>query len=191
MLDGVEDRVRALEEMIMAQDGREPRSQAAAPAQHTDSELRPRPPARPDATPQLAPGTPQSSRPRAWTEIWQWLRANAFVPQWLPARWRHPATGYILVLLLQVLAAIINRLLIGYFSSYSFPGVVELLLVAFVALSFGAGPSVFATLLGVGLDELVVLPLRVGEAQFTAGDVFQIALSITVSITTSLLPPPT
>jgi len=171
----------------MAQDAREPPSQAAAPTQHTDSELRPPPPARPDATPQLAPGTPQSSRPRAWTEIWQWLHANTFVPQWLPARWRHPATGYLLVVLLQVLTAIINRLLIGYFSSYSFPGVVELLIVALIALSFGAGPSLFATLLGVALEELVVLPSRVGEAQISAGDVFEVALFMSVGISISLV----
>jgi signal transduction histidine kinase len=171
----------------MAQDAREPPSQAAAPTQRTHGELRPPPPARPDATPRVAPGTPQSSRPRAWTEIWQWLRANTFVPQWLPTRWRHPATGYILVLLLQVLAAIINRLLIGYFSLYSFPGVVELLIVALIALSFGAGPSLFATLLGVALEEIVVLPLRVGEAQFSAGDVFEIVLFMIVGISISLV----
>src|SRR5258707_8891863 len=112
MLHKVARRVRALEEMNMAQDAREPPSQAAAPAQHTDSELRPPPSARPDATPRLAPGTPQSSRPRAWTEIWQWLHANTFVPQWLPASWRHLASRYILVVPLQSLTAILNRLLI-------------------------------------------------------------------------------
>src|SRR5258707_8755826 len=148
MLDGVAHRVRAREQMNMAQDAREPPSQAAPPTQHTDGELRPPPTARPDVTPQLAQGTPQSNGTRAWTLIWQWLRANTFVPHWLPARWRHPATGYLLVLLLQVLAAIITRLLTGYFSSYSFPGVVELLILALIALSFGAGPGLFAPLLG-------------------------------------------
>src|SRR5258708_22055642 len=157
MLDGVAHRVRAREKMNMAQDAREPPSQAVPPTQHTDGELRPPPTARPDVTPQLARGTPQSNGTRAWTVTCQWLRANTFVPHWLPARCRHPATGYILALLFQVLEAIITHLLIRYFSSYSLPGVVELLIVALIALSFGAGPSLFATLLGVALEEIVVL----------------------------------
>src|SRR5258706_12926815 len=187
MLDGVAHRVRAREKMNMAQDAREPPSQAAPPTQHTDGELCPPPTARPDITPQLGRGTPQPNGKRAWTAIWQWMCANPLVPQWLPARWRHPATGYILVLLLQVLAAIITRLLIGQFSSYSFPGVVELLIVALIALSFGAGPSLFATLLGVTLEEIVVLPSRIGGKQFSAGDIFEVALFMTVGISISLV----
>src|SRR5258707_5524127 len=112
MLDGVAHRVRAREKMNMAQDAREPPSQATPPTQRSKGEPRPPPTARPDVTPQLARGTPQSNGTRAWTVTWQWLRANTIVPHSLPARWRHPATGYILALLLRVLAAILTHLLI-------------------------------------------------------------------------------
>jgi signal transduction histidine kinase len=59
--------------------------------------------------------------------------------------------------------------------------------VALIALSFGAGPSLFATLLGVALEEIVVLPLRIGEAQFSAGDVFEVVLFMIVGISISLV----
>lgn len=168
----------------MPQDSRESQSPVATPWQRDPSE----PPlpltTQSDATPSV---TPESDHPRAWPAVWQWLDTNTFVPHAVPARWRHPATGYILVVLLQVAAAILTRLLIESFGSYSFPGIVELLVVALMALSWGAGPALFATLLGVALEEVAVLPVQQGERQFTAGDLVEIALFLTAGISISLV----
>jgi signal transduction histidine kinase len=130
---------------------------------------------------------PRSRCTGARAAVWRWLQANTFAPPWLPARWRHLATGYVLVVLLQVTAAIFTRLLIGFFSAYSFPGLVELLIVALMALSFGSGPALFATLLGVALEELVVLPVRIGEGQFDLGDLLEIALFLAVGVSISVV----
>jgi signal transduction histidine kinase len=84
---------------------------------------------------------------------------------------------------LQVMAAIITRLLIGF----SFPGALELLIVVLVALTWGAGPSLFATLLGVTLEEFVVLPVRVGEVGATTGDLVEVVLFLAIGISISLV----
>jgi hypothetical protein len=76
-----------------------------------------------DRPPQDGPvgATPESDEPdpaplpqpseRRWRQIawlggrwWQWLLVHTFVPQWVPARWRHPAAGYLLAVLVQVVA---------------------------------------------------------------------------------------
>src|SRR5260221_11961217 len=77
---------------------------------------------RPDATSEVSRGAPRSSRRQPWWAAWEWLRANTFAPSWLPARWRHPATGYLLARPLQVLAAGITRLLAAPLPGFPFPG---------------------------------------------------------------------
>jgi len=146
-----------------------------------------------NASAPAAPQAPRAPRPRVnglpvWSLLaWQWLRANTFVPPWLPARWRHPATGYFLAAALQVLAAVITCLLIGFVSTYLFPGLLELLVVMFIALTWGAGPSLFATLLGVALEEIVVLTILVGDVGVTGGSVVEVTLFLVIGIGISLV----
>jgi signal transduction histidine kinase len=91
--------------------------------------------------------------------------------------------------LVQVLVALITRLLIQTFPSYAFPGVVEILIVTLIALNWGAGPGLFAALVGLGLEETVVLPVRHGEGHVTSADlvegVFFLAVGITISLVAS------
>jgi signal transduction histidine kinase len=94
----------------------------------------------------------------AWSRVTQWFLANTFTPTWLPARWRQPASGYLLAFLCQVLVALFTRLLIELVPTYSFPGVIETLTVAATAVSWGAGPGIFAALVGLVLEEALVLP---------------------------------
>jgi signal transduction histidine kinase len=117
---------------------------------------------------------------------WRWIQANTLTPSWLPARWRHSATPYILVLLVQVAAAILTRLLLGTFTSFLFPDAVELLVVALAALSFGAAPALFATLVGLGLEELVVLPVLVGEGHIDFSDLLEIGVFLAVGISLAM-----
>jgi signal transduction histidine kinase len=100
---------------------------------------------------------------QAWLRGWRWLQVNTFTPPWLPRRWRHPIASYVLAFLCQVVVAILTRMLIGGVPTYSFPGVVELLTVALIAVSWGAGPGIFAALVGLGLEELLVLAVLASD----------------------------
>jgi signal transduction histidine kinase len=130
---------------------------------------------------------PQTGWHHAQSAAGRWLHANTFIPTWLPDRWRHPAAGYVLVVVVQVLAAIITRLLIVSFPTYAFPGVVEILVVALIALNWGPGPGVFAALVGLVLEETVALPVRHSEGQVTTVDLIEGVLFLAVGITISLV----
>jgi signal transduction histidine kinase len=141
---------------------------------------------RPDATPEVSRVAPRSSRRQPWRAAWEWLRTNTFAPFWLPARWRHPAAGYLLALPLQVLAAVITRLLTASFPALTFPGPVGLLVVALVALNWGAGPSLFTILVGLVLRETVEAPAHSAGGQAIIAGVFEALLCLAVAAIISL-----
>ena len=93
----------------------------------------------------------------AWDRGLRWLAENTFVPSWPPRRWRHPVTGYLLAALLEVGATLLTLLVMAS-PVFSFPGMLQLFVVALVALSWGAAPSLAATLIGTLLLEVVILP---------------------------------
>jgi len=161
------------------------------PANHAVSTQQPHPPpGRASATPELVPAAPWRNVPRERPNARQWwqrLLADTSVPRWLPTRWRHPAAGYVLVVLLQVVVAVITRLLVEFVPTYAFPGVVDILAVTLVALRLGTGPGLFAALVGLGLEETVVLPVRRFDGQDTTGDLIEGMLFLAVGITISLV----
>jgi len=88
-----------------------------------------------------------------------WLLANTFVPSWLPQRWRHPLVSYLGTVVLLAVAIVWDALLIRAFPAFAFQALPVMLLIVFVALNWGAGPGLLATLLGaVLLDYIVVMP---------------------------------
>ncbi|HEU5439357.1 MAG TPA: HAMP domain-containing sensor histidine kinase [Ktedonobacterales bacterium] len=106
----------------------------------------------------LRTARPSSPALRSWRYVRQWLEANTFTPQWLAPRGRVPAAPYLIAALLQIAGSLLTLLIFAVFPSYSFPGILELLIVAMVALSMGGGPSLVATLAGMVMLEWVVLP---------------------------------
>jgi len=89
----------------------------------------------------------------------RWLRANTFVPHWLPERWRHVFPGYLLAVLLQTLAVGVMILLVTVLPQFGFVEAPVTLVVISMALTWGAGPSLAATLLGaLPLAILLLLP---------------------------------
>src|SRR6185369_16735110 len=80
-----------------------------------------------------------------WQAIRQWIADNTFIPSWLPEPLRHSVSGYILATVLQVLASFVTLLHVGLSPTFSFPGLLSTLVVALVALSWGAAPSLLAT----------------------------------------------
>ena len=121
-----------------------------------------------------------------WRAVRHWLDANTFVPQWLPPRWRLPGAPYALAALLEVAAALVTLLLLAVFPSYAFPGTIEILVVAMVALSMGGGPSLVSTLAGLACLELFVMPnLPSGEIHFPE-DSAQLVIFLIVGVIISL-----
>jgi signal transduction histidine kinase len=138
----------------------------------------------------LAPAWPfQTAWRQAQSAAERWLHANTFTPAGLPARWRHPAAGYLLVVLVQLLVALFTHLLCVVFPMYEYRGVVEILIVALVAMNWGAGPGLFAALVGLVLEETVVMPIWSGQRQVTLADLIAclpfLAVGITISVVSS------
>jgi signal transduction histidine kinase len=171
----------------MTQDSRESSSAVVTPTRRGSGEPRQPTAVGADAPPPPVTAVSELDGPPAGTAIGRWLRANTFVPHWVPAHWRHPAAGYLLVAVLQATVAVVTYLLIGAFSSYSFPGLIELAIVALMALSWGAGPALFATLLGVAFEEAFVLPVHIGHLHLGAGELVEIALFLIAGVSVSVV----
>ena len=116
----------------------------------------------------------------------RWARANTFTPRWLPDRLRHPLTGYGLTIALDIAAILLDLFLKATLPRFDTLGVLPLLVVAGVALTFGMGPSVAATLLSALLFEFVILPPRFS---FSAqpSDLIQVLLLLLVGAGISLV----
>lgn len=133
------------------------------------------PAATPDAAHEAEPA------PLHWRRARRWLYSNTFRPTWLPVRWRHPLTGYVVALALQVVATLVTLAMVRIFPTFSFPEALIILVVALSALTWGAGPSIAATLAGTTLLELVVLPQMLnGGGIRRVGDVLEIAVVVAV-----------
>ena len=76
---------------------------------------------------------------RGWRATRRWFAANTFTPNWAPQSLRTPMVGYAVAVLGQILAAILVTLLIRAFGGFAFPGALQLLAIALVALNWGAG----------------------------------------------------
>lgn len=110
----------------------------------------------------------------------EWFRANTFMPAWLARRGCRPVVGYALAALLPLAAVALDALLVRGISAAVPMGLLEMLAVVLVALSWGAGPSTLATLIGAVMLNVVVQP-PLGEIKLdTHGDAVGIALFLFV-----------
>jgi signal transduction histidine kinase len=90
--------------------------------------------------------------------------------------------GYLVAVVLQVLVALISCLVLLVFPAYAFHGIKEVLTVALIAVSWGAGPAVLAAFVGLALEEGVVLPVQAAESRLTTSDLAEGALFLGVGI---------
>ncbi len=93
-----------------------------------------------------------------WARAWQWAQDNTFLPAWWPARLRHPLVGFTLAAILEIAASLLTLLLVTVAPTFSFLGTVHILVLAVIALTWGAAPSLLATLVGAAALEVIVLP---------------------------------
>ncbi|MGH2503438.1 MAG: hypothetical protein ACRDID_13110, partial [Ktedonobacterales bacterium] len=98
----------------------------SAPAKTLEYPTPPRPPS----------PTPASAR-ALWGRIWRWTRENTFLPAWLPESLQQPVAGLALAALLEVCASLATLALLAAVPNFAFLGIVHLLVVALIALTWG------------------------------------------------------
>src|SRR2546423_2464906 len=102
--------------------------------------------------------TPRAPLGSLWLAIRHWLVAQTFAPPFLNGRWSHPAVGYLLAVGLPVITVTSLVALIPLFPSFQFQEALLILVVLVVALTWGVGPGLLATLAGATLLTLLFLP---------------------------------
>ncbi len=113
-------------------------------------------------TPPLAPPPEAPLRARcpirrSGQNLSYWLQANTFAPRWLPAAWHRPLMGYLVAVFLQLLAISVTLLIFHALPIFALQGSLVILVIVLVALNWGAGPGMLATLVGTALLEGFVL----------------------------------
>jgi len=97
---------------------------------------------------------------RFWQPVCRWFQDNTFAPAWLPGRWQHPLVGALVGAALEATAVTIDLLLLQVFPTFQLTGILLLLPVLLVALTWGAGPSLISTLVGAALLNSFILTPR-------------------------------
>jgi PAS domain S-box-containing protein len=88
---------------------------------------------------------------QGWRSLRCWFQNYAFSPLWLPERWQHPIAGYVAGVLLVAAAIGLDLLIFMFAPNFDVPGLLVILAILLTALSWGAGPSLAATLAGAAL----------------------------------------
>lgn len=118
--------------------------------------------------------------------MYAWLDANTFTPLWLPRSLRLKRVGYLVTALAQVLATLTTLALIKIFPTYTYVGILNLLVVALIALSWGAVPAVVATITGAVLLEILVLLPAFHLTHRPAGDVIEVTIFLVSGLVLSV-----
>jgi signal transduction histidine kinase len=114
--------------------------------------------------------------------VYVWLEANTFIPPWLPSRWHRKRFGYSVAALAQVVMTLVTWLLLHLYPTFSFVGILNFLVVALIALSWGAVPALVATVVGaVSLEALLVLPPFTWPTH-PAGELVEISLFLVAGL---------
>ena len=98
---------------------------------------------------------PASPRRRRFGAIWQRLRRKvregAFSPEWMTSPWNSLAVGYGSGLLFPALTILLTWFLLHIFPMFALQGILPLLATLVVALLWGTGPGLLATVMGTVL----------------------------------------
>jgi signal transduction histidine kinase/PAS domain-containing protein len=122
----------------------------------------------------------------SWQKPIKWFLTHTFTPQWLPRPWNNPIVGYLVAIILQFIAIIVTTLLTQLFSSFTYTGLLEVLVVALVALNWGVGPSLIATLAGAILLNFIVQPPHL-TLTFNDTSIVEVSLFLLVGIAISIV----
>lgn len=102
--------------------------------------------------PLALPASPERCRSGAiWQRLRQKVREGAFSPEWLTSPWNSLAVGYGSALLFPALAILLTWFLLHMLPMFALQGILALLTTLVVALLWGTGPGLLATLAGAVL----------------------------------------
>jgi signal transduction histidine kinase len=130
---------------------------------------------------------PQAHMEDLWQAARHWLVSHTFAPPWLSGRWTHPAVGYLVAVLLQVITVAGVTWLVQLFPSFQFQAVLVILVVLVVALTWGVGPSLLATLVGGALLVYLLLPPTFSPVMARIEDILELFIYLCVGFVVSLL----
>jgi signal transduction histidine kinase/PAS domain-containing protein len=88
----------------------------------------------------------------------RWLVSNSYYPRWFPQRLRHPSAGYLVAAALQMLALLADSWLVHVLPYFEFAAVLNVLAIVLVALTWGAGPSLLATIVAMPILNVALFP---------------------------------
>jgi PAS domain S-box-containing protein len=129
----------------------------------------------------------QSKPEQRWKRLILRLRAATFTPEWLSAPWNHPLLSYVFAILLPIGSMILALLLRQLFLTFVFPGVLLVMAILVVALLWGTGPGLLATLWGTILFNIIILAPQYSLSLNTIQDVFETCFLLVLGIIISLV----
>lgn len=138
------------------------------------------------AEPTTDPRLPAQRR-RPAHRLRSWFMSSTFAPAWLPERLQHPVFGYLIAILLQTVAVLATVYLDALLRVFIFSGLLEVLAIALVALSWGVGPSVLATLFGACLFDYIVLPPQYSWHLNEPSDIYQLLVFVLIGLAISIV----
>jgi len=121
-----------------------------------------------------------------WSRLVHWLKSSTITPEWLPAPWNHPITGFIFAILIPVVSILLALLLKHIFLTFVFPATLIVITIVVVAFLWGTGPGILATLWGTVLFNWVVLSPQYIVSLNTFQDVFETCFLLAIGIIMSL-----
>lgn len=115
----------------------------------------------------------------------RWIAANTLTPPRMMGRWPQPAASYLASALIQVIAVIAAAAILQVFPTFRFPEALPILAVVLIALTWGAGPGILATLVGVALLDLFILSpsfdVSLAQAEDVAGILLLLVIGLVIS----------
>jgi len=116
----------------------------------------------------------------------RWIAANTLAPPWMIGRWPHPVASYLAAAAIQVIAVVAAAVLLQAFPTFRFPEALPILAVVLIALTWGAGPGVAATFVGVALLDVLIWSPSVALSLARAEDVVSVLLLLLIGLVISV-----
>jgi K+-sensing histidine kinase KdpD len=138
-----------------------------------------------ESTDSVPPPGPRHRNP--WPGLIRWVQDNTFAPEWLPERLHHPLIGYLAAALVEGAALGVILVVFSLVPDFDYFAIVALMGVVIVALGWGVGPGLFATLVSTLLLDFVTGAPRFSWAITSLADPSGLVLYLVVGIIISLL----
>jgi signal transduction histidine kinase/PAS domain-containing protein len=130
---------------------------------------------------------PSGHTRKPWPGLMRWIQENTFAPEWLPDQLRHPLIGYLVAALVELTAVSAILLLLTLVPDFDFYAIFTLVGVIVMAVGWGAGPSLFATLVSMLVLYLVVFSPRFSWVISDPADGIGLLVYLMVGVSISLL----